>query len=361
MHFFACFLHYSSKTCPFHFYSLSFPPCNPMPNILEWKYQHRNCLHTWIINSISGENAITLVISWVLSPLDRCIIRVLLKKTPRYKIRSIYLVSCRLCNGYCSPPSSPQPCFEALKWMNTHQVAFVVYKTPGQKHCWTDLLHCPFQRWNPRDQILDPICKTRKQINSDVPSSCFPAAFPVQGSWGKKRTQILTWFMWCSPGKLSSNRGSTGHSWLKLLDTPGAAEELHWTPALLLLGFGAVLSHHFLPPVTAVAALCTTVNWTQGHHKAEARICSTPCLHQSRRIRTWICSSGGTQICQAHELSMAPPRDPQPLFVGALAQCDTWNQHLKSLQSDFQLCSDKAESSTSPTKLLLQKEEGRLN
>lgn len=160
--------------------------------------------------------------------------------------------------------------------MNTHQVAFVVYKTPGQKHCWTDLLHCPFQRWNPRDQILDPICKTGKQINSDVPSSCFPAAFPVQGSWGKKRTQILTWFMWCSPGKLSSNRGSTGHSWLKLLDTPGAAEDLHWTPALLLLEFGAVLSHHFLPPVTASAALCTTVNWTQGHHKAEARICSTP-------------------------------------------------------------------------------------
>lgn len=255
MHFVACFLHYSSKTCPFHFYSLSFPPCNPMPNILEWKYQHRNCLHTWIINSISGENAITLVISWVLSPLDRCIIRVLLKKNPRYKIRSIYLVSCRLCNGYCSPPSSPQPCFEALKSMNTHQVAFVVYKTPGQKHCWTDLLHCPFQRWNPRDQILDPICKTGKQINSDVPSSCFPAAFPVQGSWGKKRTQILTWFMWCSPGKLSSNRGSTGHSWLKLLDTPGAAEDLHWTPALLLLEFGAVLSHHFLPPVTAWAAL----------------------------------------------------------------------------------------------------------
>lgn len=104
-----------------------------------------------------------------LSPLDRCIIRVMLKKKPQdIKISSIYLVSCRLCNGYCSPPSPPQPCckLEALKWMNTYPVAFVVYKTPGQKHCLTDLLHCPSQRWNPRDRILDPICKTGKLINS---------------------------------------------------------------------------------------------------------------------------------------------------------------------------------------------------
>lgn len=52
-----------------------------------------------------------------LSPLDRCIIRVVLKKPQDIKIRSIYLVFCRLCNVYCSAPSSPQPCFtlEALK------------------------------------------------------------------------------------------------------------------------------------------------------------------------------------------------------------------------------------------------------
>lgn len=185
--------------------------------------------------------------------------------------------------------------------------------------------------------------------------------------------------MWCSPGKPSSNRGSTGHTFIPhLADYCLTHQELLSSPSWNFtehqlcfpgLEFGAVLSHkHFLPPVTALAALCTTVNWTQGHYKAEARIYSShfsASEQENQGINLYLScsssSSGGTQICQAHELRMAPSQDPQPSFAGALAQCDTLNQHLKSLQSDFQLSSDKAESSTSPTKLLLQKEEERLN
>lgn len=46
-----------------------------------------------------------------LSPLDRCIVRLVLKKKKKIKITCIYLVSCRLHNVYRTPLSSPQTCY----------------------------------------------------------------------------------------------------------------------------------------------------------------------------------------------------------------------------------------------------------
>lgn len=72
---------YSCKTCKFHFYFLSFLLCNPMLNIMKWKYQCSNC-HDTYFNSIAGKKMQLLLFSvGFLSPLDRCIIRLVLKKT----------------------------------------------------------------------------------------------------------------------------------------------------------------------------------------------------------------------------------------------------------------------------------------
>lgn len=139
-----------------------------MLNIHKSKPQCSNCPDTSVINSMAGKNNCSYQY-FLERLLDRCIIRVVLK------ITSTYLVSCRLCTVYISHGFFTVTellytwgsvlVWPALNWINTYQAAFVVYKTRVQKHCLTDSLHCPFQRWNPTDRILDPICKTVKLIN----------------------------------------------------------------------------------------------------------------------------------------------------------------------------------------------------
>lgn len=254
---------------------------------------------------------------------------------------------------------------EALKGRNTYQAAFVVYKTPGQKHCLTDLLHCPFQRWNPRDRILDPICKTGKLINSYLATQCFPAAFSVQGCWGKRRTQILPWLMCSSPGKPSSNRGSTGHSFIphladgscltqqELLSSPSCNFPEHHL-CFPELHFGALLSHqHFLPSVPAL------VNWTKDS-KLDTR---SPQSWGKDLFHSLLCSRAGesghgseepksvkhTESWGWHQHKILSPPWLELLHSVKL-WTNTWNPY--KVTFNFPVIKQK-ESSTSPTKLLL--------